>query len=64
MSLIAVESSEHGGLVQVVPTKQGRARLVYTPPAGFTGTDTIRFSSIDESGNRVITEVEIVVSDE
>ena len=46
LNLIAPERSEHGGILQVIPTKDRLSQLLYTPPEGFTGSNTIRFSSI------------------
>ena len=63
LSLIAVERSARGGVVETIPTKHGRSQLIYTPPEGFTGSDTIRFSSIDENGDRIISEITITVSE-
>ena len=59
LSIIAVTSPKQGGTVEI--SRDSRT-IVYTPPEGFTGTDSFRYTVKDEEGNSAAAYVSVKVN--
>lgn len=58
LSIVAATSPQRGGTVEI--SRDSRT-IVYTPPSGFTGEDTFRYTVRDEDGNSAGARVYIQV---
>lgn len=58
LTIVAVTSPRQGGVVEI---SRDRKTISYTPPSGFTGTDTFRYTVSDSAGNRDDAGVGVVV---
>ena len=58
LTIVAATSPQKGGTVEI---SRDSKTIVYTPPAGFTGEDTFRYTVKDSSGNGTSARVYIEV---
>ena len=59
LSIIAATSPKKGGTVEI--SRDSRT-IVYTPPSGFTGTDSFRYTVRDEDSNSAAANVKVQVN--